>query len=65
MVGFVVGWAHARCSGINKLIIIDFGLYLFLTGIREVPEESDTSVKMSMRQALSRVLNFTQSIFKK
>ncbi len=32
---------HSRCLGLNKHV--NFGVCLFLTGVREVPEPSDPS----------------------
>ena len=48
----VVGFGHIvrprpRCSGLNKHV--NFGVCLFLTGVREVPESSDTSTAIGSK----------------
>ncbi len=40
-----------RCSGLNKHV--NFGDCLFLTGVREVPEPSDTSMANAWYRGLA------------
>ncbi len=41
VIGFMHGSSSPEVSGLNKHV--NFGVYLFLTGVREVIEPSDTS----------------------
>ena len=42
---------HPRCSGLNKHI--NFGVCLFLTGVREVPGPSDTSTAIGPKRIIT------------